>query len=159
MEFGFDQTSPSPTTLNPGRSPSTPNPDLPLSVPRPSLKSSKFASASALSPSDPLAVVASIGSFLCSSEVDIVDPWDGNPTAVFSPYHFPSYLEPLPLASLHPLLCSGDDASSLSDDYSSSDEARLEAKVQNKSCLRMKFLSYSSMLRSMPRTSSRGNGE
>ncbi|KAJ4967357.1 hypothetical protein NE237_019206 [Protea cynaroides] len=76
-------------------------------------------------PSNPLAIVVSIGSSLCGRDVDIIDPWDGNPTAVFSPDLSPSYLEPMPLASLHPIY-SGDDESSSCDDYSSSDEARLE---------------------------------
>ena len=74
---------------------------------------------SALSPSDLLAVVASVGSSLCGSDVDIVDPWDGNCIVVFSPDHSPFYFELLPLASLHPFLCSGDDVRSIRDDYSS----------------------------------------
>ncbi|KAJ4950146.1 hypothetical protein NE237_026978 [Protea cynaroides] len=88
----------------------------------------KHASNSAPSPSNSLAIVDSIGSSLCGSDVDIVNPWDGNPTAVFSPEHSPSYLEPLPLASPHPLISSDDDARSISDDYSSSNETRLEAE-------------------------------
>ncbi|KAJ4975950.1 hypothetical protein NE237_001056 [Protea cynaroides] len=96
----------------------------------------KLGSNLAPSPSDPLAIVDSVGSSICGSDVDIIDPWDGNPIAVFSLEYSPSYLEPLPLASPHLLICSDDDTRSISDDYSSSNEARLEAEwlVSNSGC-------------------------
>ncbi|KAJ4981771.1 hypothetical protein NE237_032608 [Protea cynaroides] len=49
------------------------------------LKPANPVAESALSPSTPLTVVPSIGASLCCSDADIIDPWDGSPTAASSP--------------------------------------------------------------------------
>ncbi|KAJ4978212.1 hypothetical protein NE237_008992 [Protea cynaroides] len=60
------------------------------------------------------------------SDTAIVDPWYGNPTAMFSSGPSPSSIEPIPLATLPRLSCWGDAPGYMSNEYSSSDEERLE---------------------------------
>ncbi|KAJ4960303.1 hypothetical protein NE237_020213 [Protea cynaroides] len=97
---------------------SPPAPSLPAYAP---LKPSPdlLVDASAMVPFDPFPGEPSAGVPLCSmSDTTIVDPWDGNPSAVFSPSHPPLYIELAPLAFLPRLTCPRDDVGFVSDDCS-----------------------------------------